>query len=57
MLANSFSVAGFREVNVIPSFRDPLKEVNLKYDNEEIALDGSEDEIANEEGLFRVLGD
>ncbi|MCD6313001.1 MAG: hypothetical protein J7L79_04245, partial [Thaumarchaeota archaeon] len=40
-----FLDAGIKSVGVIPSFRDPLEEVVLECDGEELVLDGSEDEI------------
>lgn len=40
-----FLDARIRSSSVIPSFRDALEEVILDCDGEEIALDGSEDEI------------
>jgi len=48
-----FLDARIRSSGVIPSFHDTLEEVILECNGEEIALDGSEDEIL--EGLTRLL--
>ena len=50
-----FLDARIKSSGILPSFRDPLEEIRLEYNGEEIVLDGSEDEIL--EDLTNLLDD